>query len=620
MNIYVEADPLADYSRAWSLPITIIDAPGTELAAEIRDVEDDQGDALYIKHNPSSDDPALVTYHYYRDTDLGVGETWVEIFPTVTVFGDPADPDSFHLHFDNLGGWNAYDYSIKTQVAVPAIPGHFEWSERIAVDGAPMAPVDNIPPATITDLDIEWDGADVVLTWPEVTLGNEGTPEINAPRDMTYEVYRSTAPYEEAGAVYAVATDPTFTDDGVAGDMQNYYYYVRPVDHDNDGEIMDNADWQGKVDQLFDAGWTLAANPLDCGFATSADYRTYAGGLNALTQYVAATGWGLSDPPFAFALAPYTHNFGASSPDDEMVTLVGGIPGATDVWYNLATGPNSSWNTVTLPLQKTDVTTAHELLLDIDGDVDINTVTHLTGGSWEQLLIVGGTAYFNFAVHPGWCYMVWAEEEGVWPDYGLLRDGDDAQIELGDEVIANPCAIYGRSEGDILVSARLEGTAKIVDARQDRDVFMVQVADFGESWKAGQIVTITITDNTGMTRDISVELTGQPAIDLGRVVASGSDITVLPEEYRLLSNRPNPFNATTEISFDIPEEAEVTLGIYDVEGKLIQTLTNGTMGAGNHSFIWDGKDISGNTVTSGIYLYKLQAGDFSDTRRMMLVK
>ncbi len=89
----------------------------------------------------------------------------------------------------------------------------------------------------------------------------------------------------------------------------------------------------------------------------------------------------------------------------------------------------------------------------------------------------------------------------------------------------------------------------------------------------------------------------------------------IPSEYILAQNYPNPFNPTTEISFSIPVFGNTTLAIYNVLGQKVATLVNKELSAGSYKYKFD----AGN-LTSGIYFYKLQSNDFSEVRKMMLVK
>lgn len=100
----------------------------------------------------------------------------------------------------------------------------------------------------------------------------------------------------------------------------------------------------------------------------------------------------------------------------------------------------------------------------------------------------------------------------------------------------------------------------------------------------------------------------------------------LPLTMNLPKNYPNPFNPSTTIRFGIPntskisESSEVYLQIYDITGKLITTLIDGTIEPGYHSIVWDGKDKLGKSVESGIYIYKLQVDGFMETGKMTLLR
>ena len=93
-----------------------------------------------------------------------------------------------------------------------------------------------------------------------------------------------------------------------------------------------------------------------------------------------------------------------------------------------------------------------------------------------------------------------------------------------------------------------------------------------------------------------------------------------PITFALNQNYPNPFNPSTSISFSIPSRQTVTLRIYNVVGECITTLVNQEMGTGNYHIAWNGTNSNGVPVTSGIYLYKIDAGPYSMTRKMILMK
>ena len=100
---------------------------------------------------------------------------------------------------------------------------------------------------------------------------------------------------------------------------------------------------------------------------------------------------------------------------------------------------------------------------------------------------------------------------------------------------------------------------------------------------------------------------------------------VIPQRYALLQNYPNPFNPETEIQYRIPSLEQgrgvnVNLTVYNILGQKIQILVQKSQTPGAYSVRWNGMDESGQTVPSGIYFYRIQAGPFESTRRMVLLK
>ena len=102
-------------------------------------------------------------------------------------------------------------------------------------------------------------------------------------------------------------------------------------------------------------------------------------------------------------------------------------------------------------------------------------------------------------------------------------------------------------------------------------------------------------------------------------------IAVTPKETALLPNYPNPFNPETWIPYQLAEPTEGTLHIYTTNGTLIRTLALGHQPVGmyqnkNRAAYWDGKNVVGEPVASGVYFYTLTAGDFTATRKMLIRK
>jgi DNA/RNA endonuclease YhcR with UshA esterase domain len=110
------------------------------------------------------------------------------------------------------------------------------------------------------------------------------------------------------------------------------------------------------------------------------------------------------------------------------------------------------------------------------------------------------------------------------------------------------------------------------------------------------------------------------ANDFGDKDGVNPNYKVQPLAYELLQNYPNPFNPETRISFEIPQAHQVKLVIYNVLGQKVRTLTQEAYEAGRHIVNWDGRDDLGRVVPSGVYLYRLKAGDYLVTKRMLMLK
>lgn len=116
---------------------------------------------------------------------------------------------------------------------------------------------------------------------------------------------------------------------------------------------------------------------------------------------------------------------------------------------------------------------------------------------------------------------------------------------------------------------------------------------------------------------------GDPAVELppAESALSIDELTLsLPSEFYVRQNYPNPFNPTTNIRYDLMNDAELRITVYDLQGKLINQIYNGFQTAGSKSIIWDATNSIGETVSSGIYLYKIQVGESFQVKRMMFLK
>ena len=118
-------------------------------------------------------------------------------------------------------------------------------------------------------------------------------------------------------------------------------------------------------------------------------------------------------------------------------------------------------------------------------------------------------------------------------------------------------------------------------------------------------------------------------VNENRIIEVGAEMMVsyvlginsnpIPDSYYLHQNYPNPFNPITKISYDLPEETSVEISIFDLMGRNINTLLNEKQSAGYRSIIWNGKNMLGKPVAGGVYIYVIEAGNFRQTKKMVLL-
>ena len=144
---------------------------------------------------------------------------------------------------------------------------------------------------------------------------------------------------------------------------------------------------------------------------------------------------------------------------------------------------------------------------------------------------------------------------------------------------------------------------------------LVEVAEMLEQTTVNGQWTVFSTDNIDTTMASDVR---DIVIDISNALSINENL--IPEQYALHPNYPNPFNPVTRIEYDLPEDAKVQLLIYDILGKQVKTLINTSQKAGYKSVRWNGTNSQGRNVSAGMYFYHLRTKGFSKVRKMILLK
>ena len=159
-------------------------------------------------------------------------------------------------------------------------------------------------------------------------------------------------------------------------------------------------------------------------------------------------------------------------------------------------------------------------------------------------------------------------------------------------------------------------SARVDLSRKDWQVVEIPMETFE---RLGPIESITFSGNFAGTfylDDIRLVAATPPAI----TVVEEERTTALPQAFSLAQNFPNPFNSETVVRFALPERGEVELAVYNLAGQRVVKLAEGAREVGSYTVGWDGRDERGGELASGVYLYRLRAGERAETRKLLLLR
>ena len=138
-------------------------------------------------------------------------------------------------------------------------------------------------------------------------------------------------------------------------------------------------------------------------------------------------------------------------------------------------------------------------------------------------------------------------------------------------------------------------------------------------------LTTTATSD-GFTGAVPNEKWGYGKVDLlaalnyTTTVEETTDTPASPQAFALLDNYPNPFNPETRIAYAIPRAARVEIAVFDMLGRIVRTLLADHAAMGQYQMFWDGRDDQGELLGSGVYMYRMRAGNFVASKKMVLLR
>jgi hypothetical protein len=189
---------------------------------------------------------------------------------------------------------------------------------------------------------------------------------------------------------------------------------------------------------------------------------------------------------------------------------------------------------------------------------------------------------------------------------------DTLSVPQDTEILIQVLANDSDADGDLLIIQSIDTNATLGFIRIDEgDTTLTFTPTAGFS---GEVVfEYVISDGQGGLDTAEVHIT----VEEGMLVREGGAV---PRSFALFQNHPNPFNPVTQIRVDLPKSCKVSLMVYDVLGREIIRLMTGEQTAGCYRIRWNGRDRYGKQVPSGVYFYRIEAGEFVAVRKMLLVR
>ena len=273
-------------------------------------------------------------------------------------------------------------------------------------------------------------------------------------------------------------------------------------------------------------------------------------------------------------------------------------------------------------------------------DVDHNGWEDLAASKWVNY---ESCIYYNFGgaleTTPGWTTGDDDSDKGV--AFADVDGNGWADLALGHD----PTQLWSNDAGAFAMSwtsgASYHGHSDIrfcdVDKDGDEDLAETHfsdgkvhiylnrdgVLDTAPSWtydssSVGTAIAFGDIDGNGWD-DLVVGNSGEPCVKVFFAQPT-TDLVEAALRPRLAAAYPNPFNPKTTIRFELPEAAHCELAVFDTGGRRVATLFRGALEAGEQAFVWNGRDDSGRAMPSGVYLCSLAAGDFAESRKLVLAK
>jgi hypothetical protein len=572
---------------------------------------------MVISHAGSVDFVLTLDRTNYPETDVSALDLWNWMLTVPGLSSANGDLFIFDVRTEdcagNISAPQQFDICVDTQSPQNAVtsfdarPAHLgvwlKWSWNAGPDAKEMriyrSPLSGEYPAYPNDLWSSTSNYDVNSVppagWTLVHTQIVGTGTVTAGTSIGVANNRGDFHMHVAGADTFWLDSEIGWEDGDANSLtyRDIYRYVTIV-KDAGGnwsigdtvEILENADrstnyWLGDFSTADAPGDTFSRGRVDTDDLglLSAVYFTNAGGYRNIGPVSVENGFigrGIPDPDAAGAiefqdLAPFSFNFHSVSPI-----------GIVSTEFSIEPDPS-----LLRPLDRLDespVVTLSVQANETESTEQVVTVTVLLRGNESNVVkAVETKLQYNRAA------------------YALVETSSgDAHTESG--TIFTKVSEVERSHEIGIVAASCGGTSTLNGNATLATIKLRKLNATDESTSFVLHAT-SLLDNSGSIRELD---------DVEFVVSGNSP---LPTSYALRQNYPNPFNPSTQITFDLPETANIEVTVFNTNGQLVATLINESRKAGTHTVTWDA-----GSLASGVYIYRLESNHFTDTKKMILLK
>ena len=560
------------------------------------DIENDQGGWVYIQFVGSAHDTDTLRLNERYTVERLDGETWVSL-TSITAYG----VDTYTTEARTLVDSTASDAGLTTFRIIAGLD-EGNWASEPATGYS----VDNIAPSIPTGLFTNVSEANVDLTW-------DGSVDDDF---NYYSIYRSEddsfAPSEENFVAHS--TEDNYTDTPPAG-VEIVYYRVSAMDiHDNESEAsaIVSASLQSSMSISYFTDWNLVGLPLDVEepdiqslFPTAVEGTLYGFNGAYISQEEMIPGFG------------YWLNFSG----DGSSTITGyTIPSVT-------VGLSAGWNLISGISEIVDVAS----ISDPSSIIVPGTVYGFTGAYSNSLELAPGQGYWINAIADGEItissgvsakqvsFVSKVEEAN---SIAFSNGNYTTELYFGIAIPAEEILSYSLPPTfpQMAFDVRFSSDMKYVLESGEIDILSQSetlIIDYDIKIDAGDKMEWILSSETG--NQFVLEGTGEITVPSEQKFALNR-VPVIPETFTLHQNFPNPFNPITTLSYDLPKDSDVRLIIFDMLGNEVSRLVSTNQQAGFKSVQWDATDSMGRPVSAGVYLYHIQAGEFVQTKKMVLLK